>query len=150
MWWMSHTDRPKADNRKVLVSYSRAMQQLLESGNYNTNPRPSGHRIGASTLLTRNAGAIPSNLLRFANTRSNNDPYLKYCRKWNLRPHPARMARGLAEFFIKLLTDPKDLVLDPFAGSNTTGEAAEALKRRWVSVEPETEYIAGSRARFRS
>jgi site-specific DNA-methyltransferase (cytosine-N4-specific) len=149
VWWMSHTDRPKADNRKVLVSYSRAMQQLLDSGKYSASPRPSGHRIGPRTFLRKNAGAIPSNLLRFANTRSKNDPYLKYCRKRNLRPHPARMARGLAEFFIKLLTDPKDLVLDPFAGSNTTGEAAEALKRRWLAVEPEPEYVAGSKARFR-
>lgn len=106
VWWMSHTDRPKADNRKVLVSYSRAMQQLLESGKYSASPRRSGHRIGVRTFLRKNAGAIPSNLLRFANTRSNNDPYLKYCRKRNLRPHPARMARGLAEFFIKAADGP--------------------------------------------
>lgn len=86
--------------------------------------------------------------MRFANTRSVNDPYLEYCHARKLRPHPARMARGLAEFFIKLLTDPKDVVLDPFAGSNTTGEVAEALDRRWVAVELEPEYIAGPRGRF--
>lgn len=62
IWWMSHTDRPKADNRNVLVGYSRAMQQLLESGKYSARPRPSGHRIGVSTFLRKNAGAIPSNL----------------------------------------------------------------------------------------
>lgn len=148
LWWMSPTERPKADNRRVLVGYSSAMQQLLESGKYSTSPRPSGHRIGARTFLKNNAGAIPSNVLRFANTRSTNDAYLAYCRKKKLPPHPARMAKGLAEFFIKLLTEPSDLVLDPFAGSNTTGEAAEGLKRRWIAVEPEPEYIAGSRGRF--
>jgi DNA modification methylase len=149
LWWMSPTERPKADNRRVLVDYSRAMEQLFEAGRYSSSPRPSGHRIGARTFLRNNAGAIPSNVLRFANTRSKNDGYLAYCRKRGLQPHPARMARGIVEFFIKLLTEPKDLVLDPFAGSNTTGETAEGLKRRWIAVEPVAEYIAGSRGRFR-
>jgi hypothetical protein len=42
---------------------------------------------------------------------------------------PARFPTALPEFFIKLLTEPGDHVLDPFAGSNTTGEAAESLGR---------------------
>jgi site-specific DNA-methyltransferase (cytosine-N4-specific) len=58
------------------------------------------------------------------------------------------MPRRVAEFFIKFLTDPNDVVLDPFAGSNTTGEAAEILGRRWVAVEPEQEYVLSSRGRF--
>ena len=35
--------------------------------------------------------------------------------------HPARMPPELVEFFVRFLTDGSDLVLDPFAGSNTTG-----------------------------
>ena len=58
------------------------------------------------------------------------------------------MPAGVAEFFIKFLTTPKDIVLDPFAGSNTTGAAANTLKRRWVSVEARKDYIAGSIGRF--
>jgi site-specific DNA-methyltransferase (cytosine-N4-specific) len=58
------------------------------------------------------------------------------------------MAPGLAEFFIKFLTRPGDLVVDPFAGSNTTGAAAECLGRRWLAIEPENEYIEGSVGRF--
>jgi len=40
------------------------------------------------------------------------------------------------------------LVLDPFAGSNTTGAAAEKLGRRWIAIEPQDNYISGSLGRF--
>jgi DNA modification methylase len=46
-----------------------------------------------------------------------------------------RFPAALPKFFLKLLTDEGDLVLDPFAGSNTTGAVAEALHRRWIAVE---------------
>jgi site-specific DNA-methyltransferase (cytosine-N4-specific) len=52
------------------------------------------------------------------------------------------------EFFINFLTQPGQLVLDPFAGSNTTGHAAERLERRWLSIEINPDYVAGSRLRF--
>jgi site-specific DNA-methyltransferase (cytosine-N4-specific) len=58
------------------------------------------------------------------------------------------MPIALPEFFIKFLTTPRNLVLDPFGGSNTTGAAAERLKRRWISVEDNEAYIQGSRGRF--
>ena len=58
------------------------------------------------------------------------------------------MPIGLADFFIRFLTSPRNLVFDPFAGSNVTGAAAEALKRRWVAVEAKSEYINGARGRF--
>jgi len=49
--------------------------------------------------------------------------------------YSACFPKWLREFFIKLLTQPRDLVLDLFAGSNTTGEAAESLGRRWLALE---------------
>jgi DNA modification methylase len=51
-------------------------------------------------------------------------------------------------FFITFLTDPGDLILDPFAGSNTTGFTAEFLERRWVSIEIEETYAKQSLIRF--
>jgi DNA modification methylase len=147
LWWLSKTDRPYADNRQVLSAYSESMEKLLKRKSYNTGRRPSEHRIGAKSFLTNNAGAIPSNVITLANTASNSD-YQEYCRAHDLQPHPARMPIGLAEFFIKFLTKPKMLVFDPFGGSNTTGAAAEKLGRRWVAVEPNGDYIVGSRGRF--
>jgi len=65
-----------------------------------------------------------------------------------MKPHPARFPVQLPEFFIKFLTGPGDLVLDPFAGSCTTGEAAERQGRRWICVEPVQTYLDGARFRF--
>ncbi len=149
VWWMSPSERPKADNRRVLKEYSKAMLDLLRLKKYNSGARPSQHRIGKTSFFTDNKGAIPSNVLTLSNT-SSVDPYLKYCRAKGLHAHEARMPTALPEFFIKFLTEPRDIVLDPFAGSNTTGGAAEKLKRRWVSVEANDEYIRGSLGRFQA
>lgn len=147
LWWMSKTDRPHADNRRVLTEYSPSMKELLAKQKYNNGKRPSEHNIGKKSFLKNNSGAIPSNVISMANTQSNSE-YQEYCREHDLQPHPARMPSGLAEFFIKFLTKPNMLVLDPFGGSNTTGAAAEKLGRRWISIEPDDDYIAGSRGRF--
>ena len=147
VWWMSKTDRPKADNRRVLQPYSESMKKLLETQSYNAGERPSGHRVNSESFKKDHGGAIPPNVLSFSNTRAY-DSYQDYCRVHDITPHPARMPAGLAEFFVEFLTDPGDIVLDPFAGSNLTGGVAERLGRRWVAVEPIEEYIDGSRGRF--
>jgi site-specific DNA-methyltransferase (cytosine-N4-specific) len=65
-----------------------------------------------------------------------------------MKPHPARFPKDFALFFIKFLTDEQDIVLDPFAGSNTTGYACEILRRKWIAIEIEKEYLEGSKFRF--
>lgn len=147
LWWMAATDRPKATNRRILQPYSVSMLKLLETKKYNAGARPSEHHIGKTSFFRKHNGAIPSNVITLANTQASS-AYLNYCRSKKLTPHPARMPMGLAEFFIKFLTKPGDLVLDPFAGSNTTGATAEALGRKWISVEPDKGYIKGSYGRF--
>jgi site-specific DNA-methyltransferase (cytosine-N4-specific) len=62
--------------------------------------------------------------------------------------NPARYPEKIPEFFIRFLTEPNDRVLDPFAGSNTTGYVAEMLGRRWMSFELIPEYVTGSIFRF--
>lgn len=145
VWWLSKTPNPRADNRKVLKPYSESMKNLLKNG-YKAKLRPSGHDI-SKKFQKDNEGAIPPNLLEFANTESNS-PYLKRCKKANVKPHPARFPGGFAEFFIKFLTDEGDIVLDPFAGSNTTGFIAETLRRQWLSFELNEDYVKGSQYRF--
>ena len=82
--------------------------------------------------------------------RAANDAYTLRCKDEGLKVHPARYPRALPEFFIKMLTDEGDVVLDPFAGSNTTGAVAEALHRRWIAFEIVEEYLKVSRFRFSS
>ncbi len=145
VWWLSKTPTPKADNRKVLKPYSDSMLQLLKNG-YKPKLRPSGHDI-SDKFQKNNDGAIPPNLLTISNTESNSY-YLTACRKAGIKPHPARYPAALPEFFIRFLTDENDLVVDPFAGSNVTGEVAENLRRRWLTFELNEDYLEGSRFRF--
>jgi site-specific DNA-methyltransferase (cytosine-N4-specific) len=147
IWWLAKTAHPKANNKNVLEQYSDSMKRLLKTKKYNSGRRPSEHDIGDKSFLTNNGGAIPSNVLIAANTASNTD-YLIGCKENGITPHPARMPNCLAEFFIKFLTDKNDLVLDPFAGSNTTGHVSEHLKRKWISIEIDQHYNKGSKLKF--
>lgn len=148
VWWLSKSPAPKADVRKVLTPYSPRMRKLLENPTKFFQPkgRPSGHDISME-FGTDNGGAIPSNLLQYANTESNS-LYLRLCKQWGLKPHPARFPQAIPDFFIRFLTDEGDVVLDFFAGSNTTGFSAEQLGRRWVAVELDREYVVASALRF--
>jgi site-specific DNA-methyltransferase (cytosine-N4-specific) len=145
VWWLSVSEFPKANNRNVLVEYSDSMKKLLKNG-YKPALRPSGHDI-SDRFKKDNKGAIPPNLLSIANTESNS-AYIRRCKEAGIKPHPARFAQPFAEFFINFLTDEGDLVLDPFAGSNTTGYVAEQMKRQWLSFEIEEPYLLGSVYRF--
>ena len=148
IWWFSKTEWPKADVSKVLVPYSDRMKKLLKDPGafYQPKARPSGHDIGMA-FARDNGGAIPSNLIQVSNTDSNGG-YLRGCKNLELKAHPARFPAKIPEFFIKMLTDPGDLVIDIFAGSNTTGRAAETLERRWQSCELDRDYVAASAFRF--
>jgi DNA modification methylase len=161
VWWMSRSEFPKADNRKVLMPYSEDMKALLKSRKYNAGKRPSGHVISQTGFLADHGGSIspnvldlsletarlPNSLLKFTGTAWDSS-YRQYCADHGLELHPARMPMDLAAFFIQFLTNIGDLVLDPFAGSNTTGAAAELLGRRWFAVEAKEVYAEGSKGRF--
>jgi site-specific DNA-methyltransferase (cytosine-N4-specific) len=165
IWWMSKSDYPKADNKKVLRPYSKDMKKILKSKKYNAGKRPSAHNISKRSFITDNSGSImpniielesikpdrdvrlPPNVFCIANTQSNNF-FLQTCRRTGVVPHPARMPLELANFFIDFLTDPGDIILDPFAGSNTTGFCAEKLGRKWISIEIDEDLGKQSIIRF--
>ena len=148
VWWFSKTNSPKADVRKVLAPYSDRMKKLIENPEsfYTPKKRPSGHDISAG-FGKDNGGAIPSNLLSIPNTDSNSG-YLRLCKELGYERHPARFPSELPAFFIKMLTDENDVVLDIFGGSNTTGFTAETLKRRWLTFEMNQDYLISSVFRF--
>jgi DNA modification methylase len=148
LWWLAKSPEPKADNRRVTREYKPSMKRLIESGTYNRGPRPSGHVVREGFTKDR-GGAIPPNLLCISNTGVDRD-YVDACKASGRPVHPARFPYELPRFFIEMLTDPGDLVVDPFAGSNVTGQVAEMSGRRWLSIEIDREYAEGSAARFDS
>ncbi len=155
VWWLSKTPWPKANNRAVLRPYSRDMERLNRKGVTRT-VRPSGHQIKASFAKVQSGGSIPPNvveeeapddMLKFGNN-SANDQYTERCKRAGIKIHPARFPAALPEFFLRFLTHEGDLVVDPFAGSNTTGAVAERMQRRWIAVDTVEDYLQASRFRF--
>lgn len=138
VWWLSKTEYPKADNKKVLRPYTEAMKSLLKKG-YVAKQRPSGHNI-TNNFNIDHGGAIPPNVLELGNNESNS-VYMLKSKENGKKAHPARFPKRFAEFFIKFLTDEGDTVFEPFAGSNTTGYVAEQLQRKWIACELNEEYM---------
>lgn len=65
---------------------------------------------------------------------------------WDIHPashkrHPAVFPDALAERVIRYYSFRNDLVLDPFAGTGTTGRVAGKLERRFLMIEKSTEYF---------
>jgi DNA modification methylase len=164
IWWLSKTAWPKGSNQKVLKNgFSKDMLRLNKNGLKPTQ-RPSGHNINESWSAIKTKGAIPANFIQqefdmeeptevpsnalIMGNNSANDLYTLKCKEAGIPVHPARFPAALPEFFIKMLTDEGDIVVDPFAGSNTTGAVSERLGRRWMAFDNVEEYLKGSQFRF--
>lgn len=145
--WFSKTPWPKSSNKRVLIPYSGSMEKHFFKKARGDEPNsPSGHRTNHANF-ERHPGAIPFNLLITANSASN-DTYIKYCKDNDFLVHPARFPEDLPEFFIRMVTDEGDVVLDPFAGSCIVGAVAGRLNRRWVCMEQNEDYLKGALSRF--
>ncbi len=146
IFWIAKTPYPKASNKRVLNPYSKRMEHLLDNG-YDPKKRPSGHKI-SDKFSTRNNGAIPPNLLAVSSSSFSRDKYSKYCIENSLPMHDARFPYKIPEYFIRMTTNSGDLVLDPFAGSSTTGYVANKLKRKWICVDSNRDFCEGGKGWF--
>jgi DNA modification methylase len=61
--------------------------------------------------------------------------------------HEAKFPVELPRRVIALLTEPDDVVLDPFMGSGTTAEAALLERRRYIGIEKSARYVKLARRR---
>lgn len=155
VWWFGKTEWPKANNRTVLKPYSKDMLRLNAKG-LKATQRPGGYAINEGFSKVDSGGSIPPNVVQdempddflvFGNN-SANDKYTVRCKEAGVTIHPARFPAALPEFFIKLVSVEGDIVLDPFAGSNTTGAVCERLNRRWLAFDQVEEYVEGGKFRF--
>ena len=129
-------------NQKELKFY---MDRVMEQTNIETKKRfernglfkPQGNIInGARNYdverdLTVKDKVRPDNVFRFPTAGAARDNTIR---------HPAPYHRQLPEYFINLLTDEGDLILDPFAGIGTTGLPCRDLNRQFTGFELNEKY----------
>jgi site-specific DNA-methyltransferase (adenine-specific) len=79
-----------------------------------------------------NTEKVPGNVWYFPRVRYRMDQY---------EDHPSQKPESLIERIIKASSNVGDVVLDPFAGTFTTGAVAQRLGRRSICIEREEKYI---------
>ena len=127
----------KMNQKSVMVPMGKWAETRLKSLGKNDVIRfdsqvGSGFGKNIANWINRDK-AYPSNVLHFATECGN-------------KGHSAAFPKSLPEWFIKLFTDEGDWVLDPFAGSGTTCEAARELCRNSVGIDSVREYYEMAKA----
>lgn len=64
--------------------------------------------------------------------------------------HPTQKSLVLLDRIVKASTNPGDIILDPFAGSSTTGVAAIQNQRKYIGIDMENDYLNLSKKRLTS
>lgn len=82
----------------------------------------------------------PNNVLKFNTGSASRDNEIK---------HPAPFNEELPKFFIKLLTDEGDLVVDPFSGIATTGVSCVKSNRNYIGFDLNEKYVEYSKKRIK-
>jgi site-specific DNA-methyltransferase (adenine-specific) len=98
-----------------------------------------GKRTSDKDLRNQPEGVRPDNVFRFSTAAASRD---------NLIKHPAPFHKELPLYFINLLTDKGDLVIDPFSGIGTTGVACKDLQRNYIGYELNENYVDFSEKRL--
>lgn len=132
-WNIDRMERPKY-----------AQKQVIKQGR---DVRPSGLDINEAAFARNEDGPLPSNVI-VAGGASGSDRYSRRCRENGMTPHPARYPSLLPRQIILMTTQPGEVCYDPMAGSNTTGQVASELGRRWISSEPMLDFAQSSAFRF--
>jgi len=149
-WFARNPQRVKADNRRVLLPHTDKHLDFIRKGGCQEHREYSdgAYRQRPGSFGRETEGRIPRNILRFPHNCPSQSEYKRKAKALGLPPHGAPYPLMLAIFLIRFLTEEGDLVVDPFAGSLTTGVGAEQTNRRWLLTECMWEYLRGGGERF--
>ena len=153
VYWFSNSPlHLHSDNRRILKEHTERHLALIRNGGESRTHIASdgAYSVRPGSYASDTPGAIQRNVLHFGHACADQRAYRRGARALGLPAHGAPMPLALAKLFVEFLTKPGDLVCDPFAGSQTTGKAAELLGRRWLSTEVMLEYVMGAATRFTS
>jgi site-specific DNA-methyltransferase (adenine-specific) len=98
-----------------------------------------GQRGNKKTLHYKPDKVRPDNVFRFQTAGAARDNTIR---------HPAPFNEQLPSYFINLLTDEGDVVLDVFSGIGTTGMSCKDLKRQYIGMELNEKYAEFSKKRI--
>lgn len=138
-------------NQRVLQPHSEKHLKLIAKGG---EKRTASYGDGANRLkpgafANPTAGKIPKNVLSYGHKCPSQVGLRKFVAAEGLPAHGATFPLALAKFLVQYLTEPEQLVADPFSGWFTAPLAAEMTGRRWVGSERMLQYIEGARYRFK-
>lgn len=139
-----------ADNRRVLAPHSERHRALIAAGGERRvrSNSDGAYQLRHGSYARETSGRIPRNVLTFGHACRSQRLVKQAARDRGLQVHGAPMPLALADFLVRYLSRPGDLVLDPMAGTLTTGEAAERNGRRWLCIERIWDYLAAGAHRF--
>lgn len=150
-WLTNNPLKVRSNNRRVLQEHTDRHLKLIKQGGEQRDGvfSDGAYRLKPGRFGNPTAGRIPRNVLSYSHTCSSQKEYKRQARAQGLVAHGAPMPLNLASFLVDFLSEPDDVVIDPFAGSFSTAVAAERLGRRWIGVDVMLEYVAGAANRFR-
>lgn len=151
LWLTNNPHQVRTDNRRVLEPHTERHLKLIARGGENREKSyaDGAYRICRGSYGKPTDGRIPRNVLNYGHACPDHKQYRQDASRLGLPVHGAPMPLSLAKFLIKFMTEPGELVVDPFGGTLKTAKAAEDLGRPWVVTEWILDYVRGAAERFR-
>jgi len=151
IWFAKDAKVCKSNNRRVLQPHSERNLKLIRNGGEqrHTNYGDGAYRLRPGSFSNPTAGTIPRNVITRGHRCSYGSQHRKIANELGLPAHGAPMPYSIPAFLIEFLSEPGDLVIDPWAGRNTTSLAAELLGRAWMSGELMLQHIRTGAELFR-
>lgn len=133
--WVGNADCYR-NQAEVLLDPSESAKDAKKLQRHDLQIRPSGMTMRDGRALATCAergGATPFNVIVCSNTNSRTSGGAK--------GHGAATPLHLLEWWVRYISKPNDVIVDPFCGSGTTGVAAMRLGRRFIGIEQNESYF---------
>ncbi len=147
LWFTNDASKVRSNNLRVLQPHSEQHLKLQAAGGENrtTFYGDGAYQLKSGSFGNKTEGTIPKNTLFYGNSCADTRFCHSIARELGFPLHGATSPTRLAAFLIEFLTEPGDLVVDPFAGLHKVPIAAERLGRRWLATDKIMEWLAISR-----
>lgn len=150
-WFSNDPSRVRSDNRRVLEPHTDRHLRLMANGGAQRQAvyGDGAYKIRPESYGRVTEGKIPRNVIQRGHACNDTRAYRQHAADLGLPIHGAMQPTSIPDFYIRFLTEPGDLVVDPCGGTVRSGLAAERLGRRWLVTEWILQYLRGTAELFR-